>query len=147
MATMRDTVLALHVLAGTVGLFVGPVWLALRLRNRTDHVAAWAYHLAVAAVVTSSAYLAVSAPGLWWLLPFGALTEVLAVTGALARRRRWRGWRTWQPHLLGGSYIALVTGVLVAGTGNPVFWLVPAVVGQLPIAIAKRRLHAAVLPA
>ena len=78
---MRDTVLALHVLAGTVGLLVGPVWLALRLRNRTDHVAAWAYHLAVAAVVTSSAYLAVSAPGLWWLLPFGALTEVLAVTG------------------------------------------------------------------
>jgi hypothetical protein len=147
MATMRDTVLAVHVVAGTIGLLVGPLWLALRLRDLTGHVPAWVYHFAVAAVVTSSVYLAVSAPGLWWLLPFGALTEVLAVSGALARRRSWRGWRTWQPHLLGGSYIALVTGVLVAGTGNPVFWLVPAVVGQLPIAIAKRRLHAAVLPA
>jgi len=140
---MRDTVLALHVLVGTAALLVGPVWLVLRLRGRSGRGTAWAYQLAVAAVVTSSAYLAVSAPGLWWLLPFGALTETLAVAGALARRRSWRGWRTWQPHLLGGSYIALVTGLLVAGTGNPVFWLVPAVVGQVPIAVAKRRVHAA----
>jgi hypothetical protein len=140
---MRDTVLALHVLAGTAGLLLGPAWLLLRLRGRTGPAAARGYHVAVAAVVVTSAYLALTAPGLWWLLPFGAVTEALAVTGALARRRSWPGWRTWQPHLLGGSYIALVTGVLVAGTGNPVFWLVPAAVGQLPIAIAKRRLHAA----
>jgi len=140
---MRDTVLALHVLVGTAALLVGPVWLVLRLRGRSGRGTPWAYQLAVAAVVTSSAYLAVSAPGLWWLLPFGALTETLAVAGALARRRSWRGWRTWQPHLLGGSYIALVTGLLVAGTRNPVFWLVPAVVGQVPIAVAKRRVHAA----
>jgi hypothetical protein len=140
---MRDTVLVLHVLAGTAGLLVGPVWLVLRLRGRSGRGAAWAYQLSVAAVVISSAYLAVSAPGLWWLLPFGVVTETLAVAGALARRRSWPGWRTWQPHLLGGSYIALVTGVLVAGTGNPVFWLVPAVVGQVPIAVSKRRLHAA----
>ncbi len=138
---MRDTVLALHVLAGTAGLLLGPVWLALRLRGGAGRAAAWAYHLAVAAVVLTSALLALSAPGLWWLLPFGAVTEVLAVAGAVARRRGWPAWRTWQPHLLGGSYIALVTGVLVAGTGQPVFWLAPAVVGQLPIAMAKRRLH------
>ena len=38
-----------------------------------------------------------------------------------------------------------MTGVLIAETGNPVFWLLPALAGQLPIALAKRRLHA--LPA
>ncbi|TQN37776.1 hypothetical protein FHU33_4442 [Blastococcus colisei] len=140
---MRDTILALHVVAGTAGLLLGPAWLLSRRRGSPGRTSARAYHGAVAVVVASSAYLAVSAPGLWWLLPFGALTEVLLVTGSLARRRNWPGWRTWQPHLLGGSYIALVTGVLVAGTGNPIFWLFPAVVGQLPIAIAKRRLHAA----
>lgn len=140
---MRDTILALHVVAGTAGLLLGPTWLLARRRGSSGRTSARAYHAAVAVVVGSSAYLAVSAPGLWWLLPFGALTEVSLVTGSLARTRNWPGWRTWQPHLLGGSYIALVTGVLVAGTGNPVFWLLPAVVGQLPIAIAKRRLHAA----
>ncbi|SNR38274.1 hypothetical protein [Blastococcus mobilis] len=139
---MRDTVLALHVMAGTAGLLLGPAWLLLRRRGMSGLAAAWSYHLAVAGVVASSAFLAVTAAGLWWLLPFGALTEALAVTGALARRRSWRGWRSWQPHLLGGSYIALVTGVLVAGTADPIFWLLPAVVGQLPIALAKRRLHA-----
>jgi hypothetical protein len=147
MAAMRDTVLALHVVAGTAGLLLGPVWLAIRVRGRSARAAARGYQIAVSAVVVSSAYLALTAPGLWWLLPFGALTQALAVAGALARRRGWRGWRTWQPHLLGGSYIALVTGVLVAGTGNPVFWLLPAVAGQVPIAIAKKRLHAAPLPA
>lgn len=74
-------------------------------------------------MVSSSAWLAVTAPGLWWLLPFGVLT--------------------WQPHLLGRSYIALTTGALVASTGSPVFWLLPAVVGQLTIAVAERRLHTA----
>ena len=63
------------------------------------------------------------------------------MAGALARRRDWAGWRSWQPHLLGGSYIALVTGVLIAETGQPLFWLLPALVGQWPIAVAKRRLH------
>ncbi|MFD2091636.1 hypothetical protein [Blastococcus deserti] len=138
---MRDAVLLFHVLAGTAGLVLGPVWLGLRVRGLPDRAAAWAYQLAVAAVALTSAYLAVTAPGLWWLLPFGVITAALAVAGATARRRGWRDWRTWQPHLLGGSYIALTTGALVAGTGNPVFWLVPALVGQLPIAVAKRRLH------
>jgi hypothetical protein len=72
-------------------------------------------------------------------------TEALAVAGVLARWQDWPGWRTLQPHLLGGSYIALVTGLLVASTGNPVWWVLPALVGQVPIAVAKRRLHAAAL--
>jgi hypothetical protein len=87
--------------------------------------------------------LAVSAPGLGWLLPVAVATEALAVAGALARRQAWPLWRTLQPHLLGGSYIALGTGLLVAATGNPVWWVLPALVGQAPIAVAKRRLHGA----
>jgi hypothetical protein len=85
----------------------------------------------------------VSAPGLGWLLPVAVATQALAVAGALARRQDWPRWRTMQPHLLGGSYIALVTGLLVASTGNPVWWVLPALVGQVPIAVAKRRLHGA----
>jgi hypothetical protein len=36
-----------------------------------------------------------------------------------------------------------VTGLLVASTGNPVWWVLPPLVGQVPIAVAKRRLHGA----
>lgn len=141
---MRDVVLHLHVVAGTAGLLLGPAWLLAAGRRR--RLLAAGYQCGVVAVAASAGVLAVTGPGLGWLLPVAVATEVLAVTGALARRRGWSGWRSWQPHLLGGSYIALVTGVLIAETGNPVFWLLPAVVGQLPIAVAKRRLAVADAP-
>ncbi|MGY1760014.1 hypothetical protein ACI79G_05295 [Geodermatophilus sp. SYSU D00779] len=36
-----------------------------------------------------------------------------------------------------------VTGLLVASTGDPVWWVLPALIGQAPIAVAERRLHGA----
>ncbi len=141
---MRETLLVLHVGAGTAGLLSGPLWLVARLRGRAGTGAAATYQVAVAAVASTGAALALLAPGLAWLVGFGALSVVLAVSGALARRRVWPHWRTVQPHLLGGSYIALTTGLLVAQTGNPVAWVLPAVLGQVPIALAKRRLAVAV---
>ena len=139
---MRDAVLYLHVVLGTAGLLLGPAWLAVRRRVGAATGLATGYQVAVAGIALSAAVLAVTDPALAWLLPVAAATEALAVSGALARRRGWSGWRSWQPHLLGGSYIALVTGVLIAQTGNPLSWLLPALAGQLPIAVAKRRLHA-----
>ncbi len=138
-----DPLLLLHVTAGTAGLLLGPVWLVARLAGARARGPAGAYQAAVAGVAASGAVLAVSAPGLGWLLPVAVATEALAVAGALARRQAWPHWRTLQPHLLGGSYIALGTGLLVASTGNPVWWVLPALVGQAPIAVAKRRLHGA----
>jgi hypothetical protein len=138
-----NPLLLLHGTAGTAALLLGPVWLAARLAGARGQAAAGGYQAAVAGVAGSGAVLALSAPGLAWLLPVAVATEALAVAGALARRRGWRHWRTLQPHLLGGSYIALVTGLLVAATGQPVWWLLPALAGQLPIAVAKRRLHVA----
>jgi hypothetical protein len=143
---MRDVVLVLHVVLGSGGLLLGPVWASARLRGRPATGLAVGYQVVVAGVTVSAGVLAVTDPQLGWLLPVAVATEALAVTGALARRRSWPAWRSWQPHLLGGSYIALVTGVLIAETGNPVFWLLPALVGQLPIAVAKRRLHAVDAP-
>jgi hypothetical protein len=143
---VRDTVLSLHVVLGTAGLLLGPAWLVARRRGRPARGEAAAYQAAVGSITLTAGFLAVTGPGLAWLVPLAVATEALAVTGALARRRNWRGWRSWQPHLLGGSYIALVTGVLIAETGNPVFWLLPALVGQVPIAVAKRQLHAVAAP-
>ncbi|PWW21659.1 hypothetical protein JD79_00794 [Geodermatophilus normandii] len=140
---MRETVLLLHVAAGTAGLLLGPLWLLLRLGGRRGTATATAYLAAVGAVAVTGCALALTAPGLGWLVGVGVLSAALAGTGAVARRRGWPHWRTLQPHLLGGSYIALTTGLLVAATGNPVAWVLPALAGQLPIALAKRRLAAA----
>ena len=137
---MRDLLLSSHVVLGTTALLLGPVWLVLRRRGSNAEGVAVAYQGTVAAVAVTGGWLAITAPGLQWLLPVAVLTEVLAVSGALARRRNWSGWRSWQPHLLGGSYIALVTALLVAETGIPLFWVLPALVGQWPIAVAKHRL-------
>jgi hypothetical protein len=140
---MRETVLLLHVTAGTAGLLLGPLWLLARLRGRRGTAVAAAYLAAVAAVAVTGCALALTAPGLGWLVAFGVLSAAIAGAGALARERDWPHWPTLQPHLLGGSYIALTTGLLVAQTGNPLAWVLPALVGQLPIALAKRRLSAA----
>ena len=138
---MHDQLLWLHVAAGAVGLLTGPLWLAARSLGRRGDGLALTYQVAVTAVAGSGAVLSVTAPGLAWLLPVAVLTAGLAVAGALARRQDWPHWPTLQPHLLGGSYIALVTGALIASTGDPVWWVLPALVGQGPIAAAKRRLH------
>jgi hypothetical protein len=140
---VHDTLLAVHVLAGTAGLLLGPVWLVARRAGVRARPVAAGYQAAVTLACATGAVLAATAPGLIWLLPVAVLTQALAVAGALARRRGWARWTTLQPHLLGGSYIALVTALLVAETGNPAFWVLPAVVGQVPIAVAKRRLHTA----
>jgi hypothetical protein len=146
-SVVREALLFVHVVAGTAGLLLGPLWLVARLRGSAARAGAAGYLVAVGAVAVSGAALALTAPGLLWLLPVALVTGGLAGAGALVRRWDRPHWRTTQPHLLGGSYIALVTGLLVAATGNPVWWVLPAVVGQLPIAVAKRRLHAVPSPA
>jgi CHASE2 domain-containing sensor protein len=140
---MVDPLLTVHVLAGTTGLLLGPVWLLSRRQGARAWPVAAAYQSSVTVVSSTGAALALDRPGLAWLLPVAVLTQALAVAGALARRRNWPGWTTLQPHLLGGSYIALITALLVAETGNPLFWFLPALIGQVPITMAKRRLHSA----
>jgi hypothetical protein len=139
-AAVDDPLLVGHVIAGTAGLLLGPAWLVARRLRAGDRAVAWAYQLVVAVVGVSGAVLAVTTPGLGWLLALAVLTQALALAGAVARRRCWWHWRTLQPHLLGGSYIALVTALVAAETANPLLWVLPAVVGQVPIAVAKHRL-------
>lgn len=135
----RDIVPAGHVVAGALGLLLGPGWLLAHGGLRT--LCGYTYQLAVAGVATSAVVLAaMSFRDLWWLVPVALATQGAALLGPIARRRGGPRWAGRSAHLLGGSYVALVTGVLIARTGNPVFWLLPAVVAQWPIAVAKRRL-------
>ena len=70
-------------------------------------------------------------------------TSLPARPACCSVRCGWPHWRTVQPHLLGGSSVALTTGLLVAQTGSPLAWVLPALLGQVPIALAERRLAGA----
>lgn len=136
---MHTVILAVHIVLGTLGLLLGPA--VLVTGGRLRRAAAYGYQLTIAGVAVTATVLALGAfSRLWWLLPIAAATEGAALLGLRAWRRRGPGWPTATAHLLGGSYVALVTGVLIASTGNPVFWILPAIVAQWPIAVAKRSL-------
>ena len=111
---LYDVLIVLHVLAGTAGLVVGAwlIWLS-RDRPLLDWRAS-AYHWAVAWVaLTSAGLVAPDWPDLWWLLLLAVLSYGLAVAGYVAPRRRFAGWQAAYAHGQGGSYIALLTALLV----------------------------------
>ncbi|MSR32513.1 MAG: hypothetical protein EXR99_13520 [Gemmataceae bacterium] len=76
---------------------------------------------------------------IWWFLPIAAGSYAFALLGYVAAKRRWKGWL--RAHLTGqgGSYIALVTALLVvnwetltgaSGVVSPWAWALPTVVGS-----------------
>jgi hypothetical protein len=119
----------LHVAAGITGLVISArlIWLS-RDRPRLDR-GADAYHWSVAAI---------------------ALTWGLAADGHVAPLRRFPGWRSAYAHGLGGSYIALVTALLVVsltvngpvdGMASALVWGLPTLVGTLLVVAWHRRLR------
>ncbi len=137
-------VLVLHIAAGIVGLILGPVAMSAWKRPGVHTQAGEAYHWVVLLVCVSAGGLA----GLdwtrnWWFLPIAAGSYAFALYGYLAAKRRWPAWL--RAHLAGqgGSYIAMVTALLVVNwqtfTGRPGRsslwpWLLPTLVGSPMIA-------------
>ena len=142
MSGVRTVLLLVHVGAGVLGLLIGPAALAVSATRRTP--LAVAYHAVVVVVTVTATALVALAPGrLWWLLPVAAATQAAAVGAVVVLRRRRPGWTTWYAHLLGGTYIALVTGLLIGTWGSAAAWVLPAVVAQPLIHVAKGRLRTA----
>jgi hypothetical protein len=123
--TMRDLLLPLHAGAGTLGLLLGPLAVIAavagrtRLRDRAHH----GYQVGVAGVCASALLLAGrAADEFWWLIPIALATQALAIVGARSERLAFRA------HGLGGSYLALVTALLVVSWESPLAWALPAAV-------------------
>ena len=137
---MRSGLLAIHIGFGVLGLVAGPVALAVGATRRST--AGMAYHACVAVVTLTALLLLALDPGrLWWLLPVAVATQAAAVLAVRVLRRRGPRWSTYYPHLIGGSYVALVTGLLIGTWGDPVAWVLPAVLAQPLIHVAKGRLR------
>jgi hypothetical protein len=126
---MRTLVLSVHVVAGTAGLLLGPLLLLAGRAHGVLRIApaaagmAVAYQVAVAGLtLTALGLVAFDVGRLWWLAPIAAATEAMALGGRRAGQRAQRGWAI---RLLGGSYVALVTALLVVSWFSWISWLLP----------------------
>ena len=130
----HDIVLGLHVAAGSLGLVLGPLAILAEREPPYRSRLGVAYHWSVLGVaLTALALIAFDPAGLWWLVPLAALSYGLALLGLIAGRRPGQRWLGLYARGQGGSYIALVTALLVVSLEGPLgiaAWLLPTVIGH-----------------
>jgi hypothetical protein len=138
---MRTLLLVIHISSGSLGLLAGPVAMLLPKKPGWHPRLGRAYQLFVALLCASAFGLVVLKPSLWWLGIVAAVTWAAALAGWYVRRRRRPGWLPWHISLMCGSYISLVTALLVVnlGLGDPAAWALPTIVGSPLIARAAYR--------
>jgi uncharacterized membrane protein YeaQ/YmgE (transglycosylase-associated protein family) len=134
---LRDPVLALHIASGSAGLLLGPLAMTAPKRRGRHTRAGGAYHWTMLVVCLSAGTLAVLDWGrIWWFLPIAAFSYANALLGYLAVKIRWPGWLRQHIAGMGGSYIALITALLVVNVGTqlPIAWFLPTILGAPIIA-------------
>ncbi len=139
--TVTHTVLmTVHIAAGATGLLLGPLAIAAALHAGQRTEAALAYQAAVAVITTTAVGFAVLDWRNWW--PFVILavgTEAAVAAGWWARSHCSPGWHARHVRLICGSYISLVTALLVVSWESPLAWVLPTVVGTVLVEQAAKR--------
>lgn len=136
---MVGALLALHIALGAAGLVLGPLAMSATKRPGLHTRAGEIYHWIMLGVCLTAAGLALSEwARLWWFLPIAVGSYAFALFGYIAAKRRWRGWLLAHVAGQGGSYIAMVTAVLVVnwrfvagvpGRSSLWPWLLPTLLG------------------
>src|ERR1700716_3018100 len=152
---MNTVLLVIHIGSGTLGLLLGPtvVWretkrlLAGRLANSALGAA---YDATILLICVSAIALVVASwPDLWLLVPVAVASYCLVRLGRIAGGRPFPNWSHAYVHGIGGSYIALVTALLVVGLtvdgplrggAEVIPWVLPAAVGTPLIELWRRHL-------
>ena len=126
---LHTAVLAVHITAGVAGLILGPF--AIRpARHGRRGKGTRPYVVTVTVLTTSAVALAIVRwHALWPFALIAVATEAAVVASWWVAERRRPGWLPWHVRLLGGSYVSLVTALLVVSWGTLLAWVVPSVVG------------------
>ena len=136
---MHTPLLIVHIAAGTAGLVLGPVGLAVTDRFSWQPRVVAVYQASVVLLCFTALGLVILKPQLWGLALIAVATLGAVVGAWVVRRRRRPGWASRHVRLMGGSYISLATAFLVVNVGGPVAWVLPSLVGSPLIARAVRR--------
>jgi hypothetical protein len=128
---MRVFLLTVHIGAGSLALLTAPLAMLAPKRPGWHPRLGRAYQVLVGLLCLSAGGLVVLNPGLWGFAVIATLTWAAALGGWWMRRRQPRGWLQWHVSLMCGSYISLVTALLVVnlGTRSLIAWILPTAVG------------------
>ena len=144
-----SALLLAHVLLGFAVIALGPLAMLARKGPGLHPRIGEAYHAVILGVCLTAAGLAVlDWARLWGFLPIALASYAFALVGYAAAKLRFRGWL--QVHVIGqgGSYIAMVTALLVVNWqaifGEPGLssvwpWVIPTLLGTPLIAWTRRR--------
>lgn len=145
---LSSTVLVAHVALGSAGIFLGPIAMFSRKAPGFHPCIGEIYHWVMLGVCLSAAALALLEwERLWAFLPIAAGSYAFALLGYVAAKRRFAGWLRIHVIGQGGSYIAMVTALLVVNwqtlfdePGRSSFWAwaIPTLVGTPIIAWVTR---------
>ncbi|SEC49901.1 DUF2306 domain-containing protein [Paenibacillus sp. GP183] len=143
--------LIIHIVAGTICLLCGALAASFRKRKGAHTVSGEIYHASYVVVfVTAVAMALMKWSELAFLFYIALFSYGLALYGYLARKRLWPNWL--QHHIGGmlGSYIGVITAVLVvnghtvsAETGIPnlLLWFLPTIIGTPIIRMVSARYY------
>jgi len=146
---LSSAILLAHVILGFTAIVLGPLAMTSRkapgLHPRTGEL----YHAAVLGVCLSAAALAVLHwSRSWAFLPVALGSYAFALVGYVAAKRRFQGWLRVHVIGQGGSYVAMLTALLVVnwstlfdepGRHSLWPWIIPTLGGTPLIAWAARR--------
>jgi hypothetical protein len=133
---LHASFLAVHITAGSTGVLLGPFALRAALRGGRRTRTTAAYVGAVTVLTVSAVALAMMRWHALWPFALIAVATEAAVAGAwrVADRRR-PGWLPHYVRLLCGSYVSLVTALLVVSWGTLLAWVLPSIAG---VALVER---------
>lgn len=134
---MESSFLVLHILCGTLCLVMALGAFASNKRKGIHTILGNIYHWVFLLLALSAIALSVlDWERLWWFLPIALFSYAFALAGFLAAKIKWKNWLRFHLVGQGGSFIAMVTAVLVVnfGSSHLIVWFLPSIIGT-PIII------------
>ncbi|MBD1382926.1 DUF2306 domain-containing protein [Metabacillus arenae] len=141
--------LVIHIIAGTVCLVTGAFASVVRKRYGKHTITGEIYHGGYVVIFLTSAAMAI----IHWsesafLFYIAIFSYGLALWGYLARKLRWKNWLGMHISGMLGSYIGIITAILVVNGSQIPFisempilllWFLPTIIGSPIIAIVSQR--------
>lgn len=141
--------LIIHIVAGSFCILTGAINFAVK-KEKGSHtkIGEW-YHIGYLVVfITSIGMAIINWSESAYLFYIAIFSYGLALFGYLARKRRWNGWLPMHIGGMAGSYIGIITAVLVVNGADILLinqipeillWFIPTIIGTPIIIVVTNR--------